>query len=326
MKHLKAEDYLSNFNSNNNNIKELCKIALETRKFEIDLYWKRATYFWAFIAASFAGYFAVLSSNNINNYRIVTVLIAGIGFCFSLGWYFVNRGSKFWQENWEAHVSKLEIQEQGPLFSSVKIPEDKFTKWNGHYSFSVSKVNQVLSMITTLIWTIMFIGSVLYTLNKTNDLHIMMEQYSKELNVYCIIIISLVVLFLFGLFIYRKTLAFTQNEFCYKTKDTFFLNTDISNISSEDTVMMGNDEFILYIRKKELFCEISTKELGKLIWLWIKQHDPDAIQIEKDRDCHWETKNISEKGLPKTATQFKFNRSLLPELYSFLDDLSQSDK
>lgn len=31
-------------------------LALDIRKFEIDLYWKRATYFWAFIAAAFAGY------------------------------------------------------------------------------------------------------------------------------------------------------------------------------------------------------------------------------------------------------------------------------
>jgi len=29
---------------------------LDIRKFEIDLYWKRATYFWAFIAASLTGY------------------------------------------------------------------------------------------------------------------------------------------------------------------------------------------------------------------------------------------------------------------------------
>ena len=30
--------------------------ALDIRKFEIELYWKRATYFWGFIAAAFAGY------------------------------------------------------------------------------------------------------------------------------------------------------------------------------------------------------------------------------------------------------------------------------
>ena len=33
------------------------KIALETRKFEIELYWKRATYFWAFLVSAFGIYF-----------------------------------------------------------------------------------------------------------------------------------------------------------------------------------------------------------------------------------------------------------------------------
>ena len=30
--------------------------AADIRKFEIELYWKRATYYWTFIAAAFAGY------------------------------------------------------------------------------------------------------------------------------------------------------------------------------------------------------------------------------------------------------------------------------
>ena len=33
--------------------------ALDIRKFEIDLYWKRASYFWTFIAATLAGYAAI---------------------------------------------------------------------------------------------------------------------------------------------------------------------------------------------------------------------------------------------------------------------------
>lgn len=32
--------------------------ALDSRKFEIELYWKRATYFWAFLAVTLAGYSA----------------------------------------------------------------------------------------------------------------------------------------------------------------------------------------------------------------------------------------------------------------------------
>lgn len=36
---------------------EALKMALDTRKFEIELYWKRATYFWAFIALAFGAFF-----------------------------------------------------------------------------------------------------------------------------------------------------------------------------------------------------------------------------------------------------------------------------
>jgi lipopolysaccharide export LptBFGC system permease protein LptF len=38
------------------------KLALQIRQFEIELYWKRATYFWTLIAATFAGYFALATS------------------------------------------------------------------------------------------------------------------------------------------------------------------------------------------------------------------------------------------------------------------------
>ncbi|QWF70402.1 hypothetical protein KEF85_13820 [Methylomonas paludis] len=35
--------------------------ALDTRKFEIELYWKRATYFWTFIGVIFGGYALVFT-------------------------------------------------------------------------------------------------------------------------------------------------------------------------------------------------------------------------------------------------------------------------
>ncbi|MFO4450988.1 hypothetical protein AAHC63_25730 [Klebsiella quasipneumoniae subsp. quasipneumoniae] len=42
--------------------------AWATRNFEIEMYWKRATYFWAFIASIFVGYFALVSSENYVKY------------------------------------------------------------------------------------------------------------------------------------------------------------------------------------------------------------------------------------------------------------------
>jgi len=54
------------------------QLAHDIRKFEIDLYWKRATYFWTFIAATFAGYFAIQAGNDFASVYVVTCL----GFCF----------------------------------------------------------------------------------------------------------------------------------------------------------------------------------------------------------------------------------------------------
>jgi hypothetical protein len=90
---------------------------------------------------------------------------------------------------------------------------------------------------------------------------------------------------------------------------------------------MGNDEFILYIRKQHISCQISTKYLGRLIWEWIIENDSNAEQVQEDMPCLWETKdsaqNINKNKLPKTATQFKFDRALLPKLYDYLDKLGQ---
>lgn len=91
----------------------------------------------------------------------------------------------------------------------------------------------------------------------------------------------------------------------------------------ESKITMGNDEFIFYIRKKTTKCSLSNDQLGKMIWIWILDEDREAIQVEKDHPCLWgkSADNIDPKGLPMTATQFEFKRSLLPSLYNYLDEL-----
>ena len=90
------------------------KYAHEIRKFEIDLYWKRATYFWTAIGVAFAAYF--VSRSNLANNPDSGLLLSCIGLVFSLAWYFVNRGSKYWQDTWEQHVDLLENEISGPLY------------------------------------------------------------------------------------------------------------------------------------------------------------------------------------------------------------------
>ena len=102
--------------------------AWEIRNFEIEMYWKRATYFWAFIASTFVGYFALINSSNYSkpdkfNHIEVYFLIC-IGFILSVAWILTNKGSKSWQRHWEAHVDLLENAFTGPLYKTV-YPKDR---------------------------------------------------------------------------------------------------------------------------------------------------------------------------------------------------------
>jgi hypothetical protein len=132
--------------------KEALKQALDIRKFEIDLYWKRATYFWAFIAAAFAAYFALQSSIDALNVYIVSCL----GLLFSLAWYLVNRGSGAWQRNWEAHVDLLEDEIMGPLYKTlINRRTYRFFHLAEPFSFSPSRINNLLSLLVTLTWLVL---------------------------------------------------------------------------------------------------------------------------------------------------------------------------
>jgi len=128
----------------------------DTRKFEIELYWKRATYFWTLIAVAFAGYFAILSSGGIPNKLFLSFIVASIGFVFTFAWYLANRGSKYWQENWENHLDLLEDNITGPLYKTLlerpaggSFPERYVT---GPLSVSVSKINQWVSVFVLFVW------------------------------------------------------------------------------------------------------------------------------------------------------------------------------
>ena len=88
-------------------------------------------------------------------------------------------------------------------------------------------------------------------------------------------------------------------------------------------IQMGNDEFILYIRKNGRGSGKSTAELGKGIWEWLQDNAPGATIVAKSQPCRWGDTGsfVSSNDLPKTATQFSFDRSVLPRLYDYLDTL-----
>jgi hypothetical protein len=138
-------------------------VALDIRKFEIGLYWTRAAYFWTFIGVSLAAYGTELNVKDTYPKKAeILLVISCVGLVFSVAWYFVNRASKFWQENWEKHVDLLEDPVIGPLYKTV-IEETKIRGWRllDPYPFSVSKQNQILSLFVVVIFIFMTIAAVL---------------------------------------------------------------------------------------------------------------------------------------------------------------------
>lgn len=160
--------------------KEAYKRAHEIRQFETALFWTRGTYYWAFILAAFTAHFAllhILFSSCISSkgcrlhlecelcnlpklYLFALLITAIVCYFFSLCWVLMNKGSKFWQENWEEHIYNLEKEFSGNLYQTILN-----TKKQGDfcacplslkaYNYSVTKVTMLTSIVLTVITCIM---------------------------------------------------------------------------------------------------------------------------------------------------------------------------
>lgn len=155
MTEISKDAYLEKFSGQGVQEKALAA-ALDIRKFEIELYWKRASYFWTFIAAMFAGYFAL--QKDASAFSEPAYIVTCLGFIFSIAWYFVNRGSKAWQRNWEIQVDLLEDKVMGPLYKSG-LDRYTFNFWDitAGYPFSPSRINQIMSLFVVFVWLFLMI-------------------------------------------------------------------------------------------------------------------------------------------------------------------------
>lgn len=196
-------------------IKEAYNVALDTRKFEIDLYWKRATYFWGFLVAIFAAYFLVYTRGGSKS--ILLILLSLLGILTSVGWYFVNRGSKVWQENWEKHISFLEDDINGPLFKTIIVPNLKFYNLIEGYPNSVSKVNMLLSLLIVCFWFSIFIFSI-FRINFDTYFDVIFHESYSWLGYIFISIICLSIMFLIVVVFNNCTRSFKYHSLkSYKT-------------------------------------------------------------------------------------------------------------
>jgi len=210
-------------------INEAYKVALDTRKFEIDLYWKRATYFWGFLVATFAAYFLITTKGKDNS--ILLILLSLLGFVISVGWYFVNRGSKVWQENWERHIAFLEDDINGPLFKTIIVPNLNFYNLVQGYPNSVSKVNMLLSLSIVLFWFSIFIFSTFQLNFDKYFIKIFQPEFSW---------IGYIFIFLFCLYI-MYAIVFLFNHYT-KSFKYHALKDHRSNIKIENPVLFFTEE------------------------------------------------------------------------------------
>lgn len=161
--------------------KEAYEKTHDIRKFEIGLFWQRATYYWAFILAAYTAHFALIGMLFGNENRDFSIpelyklpgfslfaLAVTAFFCyfFSLCWVLMNKGSKFWQKNWESHIDELEQEFSGDLYKVILNTNDKnefccCPLSLQAYDYSVSKITMITSialMVASFLMFLFYIG------------------------------------------------------------------------------------------------------------------------------------------------------------------------
>lgn len=136
-------------------LKEAFSFAIENRRFEIDLYWRRTAFFWAFITTIYTALFFVFENMKLSPCKIFLIsVLGGLALFFSLAWHLVNKGSKFWQKNWEQHIRLLEENFVGNIYDIYLNPRGgigNFFRPLQEYDFSVSKITMFISFVLCVI-------------------------------------------------------------------------------------------------------------------------------------------------------------------------------
>jgi hypothetical protein len=127
---------------------QILKYAAEARRFEIERFWQRSLFFWGFISVAFVAYAQLTGRGD------VSFLISCFGIVCSMAWTLQNRGSKYWQEAWEAKVEAVEVDVLGARLFSNREPLQPKGFW-GARTFSVTKLATALSDFTVLIWVVL---------------------------------------------------------------------------------------------------------------------------------------------------------------------------
>lgn len=143
-------------------LEKLLELLIEQRKFAIEHYWNRANYFWLFVAAFFVAYVETLpdkggccGNSDDSQMEWVNLLVCIGGLFSSICWYMANRGSKYWQENWELHINSISKKLGKPIFQILMNPKKHWNNVLSYYPYSFTRVNLFLNIVVILIWGVL---------------------------------------------------------------------------------------------------------------------------------------------------------------------------
>jgi hypothetical protein len=166
--------------------------AWEARDFEINKFWSRAAYFWAFIALIFGTHITVMAGKieRDTTGMDLDLLLILLGIIFSVVWLLVIRGSKRLQENWEAHIDKLEDNITGPLYKTIYCTKKNY--------YSVSRINEILAWVVIVTWILFFIDYLSNNYDFLNAIISLFKNYFFILIPILLTVICIFILIIFG--------------------------------------------------------------------------------------------------------------------------------
>ena len=139
------------------------EIALQTRNFEIEMFWKRSNYFLVLNTAIAVGFVSLIKEGGYINVDVLSYTYA-LFFCFigwavCIAWTKVNLGSKFWQSYWEELLTNLSDDMGLDYFAKSyknnnrvmnNLRDTKHKLWERYYNHSVLEKPSVSKWMTAL--------------------------------------------------------------------------------------------------------------------------------------------------------------------------------
>ncbi len=131
-------------------------VVLSCRNAEIELFWKRSSYYWVFVAAALVAYGVMGKSNHT-----LGLLISCFGLMSSLAWMLGNIGSKWWQENWEQKLNAISPEIVGDVFTPIKDKDMPRGSWSSPLiRYSVTRLATTLSAFVVIFWLALFVKEI----------------------------------------------------------------------------------------------------------------------------------------------------------------------